>query len=217
VNGAAVRAVVFDLGGVILESPLPAVHRIEGEHGLESGDLFGPFSDRHGAFARLMRGEIDTGAFDTAFATEAAAHGLQPIRGSAVLAAFEEMVVVRPEMLAAAGALRSAGYLTGVITNNWSKADTPDASLAGHFDVFVESWVEGLLKPDPAIYLVACERLGVSPPDVVFLDDFTENLEAASELGMGTILVRDPAKALRDLAVRLGPGFPGFTETAPDQ
>jgi putative hydrolase of the HAD superfamily len=55
-------------------------------------------------------------------------------------------------------------------------------------------------KPDPRIYLHACEALGVQPPEAVFLDDIGRNLKAARELGMATIKVEEPGAALAELA-----------------
>ena len=72
------------------------------------------------------------------------------------------------------------------------------------FDTVVESAVEGLRKPDPRIYLLACERLAVNPGESVFLDDLGTNLKAARELGMTTIKVADPALALAELEQVLG-------------
>jgi putative hydrolase of the HAD superfamily len=68
----------------------------------------------------------------------------------------------------------------------------------------VESAVEGLRKPDPRVYELACERLGVRPQESVFLDDLGVNLKAARALGMTTIKVTDPAAALAELESVLG-------------
>ena len=71
--------------------------------------------------------------------------------------------------------------------------------LRPEFDIFIESAREGLRKPDPRIYELACQRLGVAPSEVVFLDDIGENLKPARRLGMTTIKVVDPAVALAEL------------------
>ena len=83
-------------------------------------------------------------------------------------------------------------------TNSASRA------LATRFDVFIESSVEGLRKPDPAIYALACERLGRKPAEVVFLDDIGPNLKPARAMGMETIKVDDPREALEALGQFLG-------------
>ncbi len=72
------------------------------------------------------------------------------------------------------------------------------------FDTIVESAVEGVRKPDPRFYLIACERLGVEPDRCVFLDDLGVNLKPARALGMRTIKVADPTEALSELEGLLG-------------
>jgi putative hydrolase of the HAD superfamily len=59
-------------------------------------------------------------------------------------------------------------------------------------------------KPDPRIYELTCDRLGVAPTDTVFLDDIGANLKPARAMGITTIKVDDPTQALRDLEGVLG-------------
>ena len=76
-----------------------------------------------------------------------------------------------------------------------------------HFDMVVESSIEGIRKPDPAIYRIACERLGVEPSSCVFLDDLGINLKPARAMGMHTIKVVDEDEAIRELAAATGLNF----------
>jgi putative hydrolase of the HAD superfamily len=55
------------------------------------------------------------------------------------------------------------------------------------FDLCINSAVEGVKKPDPKIFLLACERLNVKPEECLFMDDSLENIESAKRLGMETI------------------------------
>lgn len=55
------------------------------------------------------------------------------------------------------------------------------------FDLFVNSTVEGIRKPDPEIFFITCDRLKVKPEDCLFMDDTLKNIEAAEKLGMKTI------------------------------
>jgi len=64
--------------------------------------------------------------------------------------------------------------------------------------------VVGLRKPDPRIYALVCDKLGVEPARVAFLDDIGRNLKPARQLGMATIKVDDPEQALRELGALLG-------------
>jgi len=96
----------------------------------------------------------------------------------------------------------------GALTNNWWREGPQDDvvphRLRAHFDVFVESRVVGLRKPDPRIYALACRELGVEPARTAFLDDIGGNLKPARELGMVTLKVDDPGRALRELGALLG-------------
>jgi putative hydrolase of the HAD superfamily len=203
----AYRAVIFDLGGVVLDSPLHAIARYERELGIPVGHVNrvvargGP----QGAWARLERGEIGLAAFAPAFERECATAG-HAISAHAMMARIGEASEPRPAMLRAIAALRQGGLAVGALTNNWESEAEPRPldDLRAHFDAFVESRVTGLRKPDPRIYLYACEQLRVSPPEAVFLDDIGGNLKAARALGMATIKVEEPGAALAELAQRLG-------------
>ena len=94
----------------------------------------------------------------------------------------------------------------GSLTNNWESEREPGplGELRALFDAFVESSVTGLRKPDPRIYLYACEQLRVAPSEAVFLDDIGANLKAARALGMATIKVEDPVTALAQFAREIG-------------
>ena len=61
-----------------------------------------------------------------------------------------------------------------------------------YFDVFLSSAVEGLRKPDPRIYKLAIDRLGVKPNDVLFMDDSLQNIDAAKGIGIETIYWKTP-------------------------
>lgn len=111
----------------------------------------------------------------------------------------------RPRMLAAIARIRERGLRTAALTNTWVRQGRrPGEELRGHFDVFIESAVVGLRKPDPRIYRLVCRQLGVEPTRAAFLDDIGLNLKPARELGMKTIKVDDPDAALRELSALLG-------------
>jgi putative hydrolase of the HAD superfamily len=99
--------------------------------------------------------------------------------------------------------LRAAGYRLGMLTNNvaeWREAWRSTIPVAELFHDVVDSSEVGVCKPDPAIYHLACERLGVAPAVAVFLDDTERNVEGARAVGMRGILVgADPGEALDEL------------------
>ena len=87
---------------------------------------------------------------------------------------------------------------------------SPAAELGNLFDVIVESAAVGLRKPDPRIYDILCERVGVPPREIVFLDDIGANLKPARAKGWTTIRVlgtdTDGVAALEKLEQVLGSG-----------
>ncbi len=203
------EAVIFDLGGVVLDSPLHAIARYEREAGIPAGFVnrvvvsTGP----QGAWSRLERGELRVEEWVPEFERDCADAG-QVIEAARMMEAIRGASEPRPRMIAAIRAIRARGLRVGALTNNWV-AEEPAASrlgqeLRGLFDAFVESAVVGLRKPDPLIYRHACDELGVSPEASIFLDDIGANLKAARALGMHTIKVDSAEQAIAELEAALG-------------
>lgn len=106
-------------------------------------------------------------------------------------------------MLAAVAAVRAAGRRTGLLSNSWGDRGStgyPVERFDELFDAVVISGEVGLRKPDPAIYALAAERLGVPPAACVFVDDLDSNVRAAEEAGMGGVIHRGAAETLPLLA-----------------
>lgn len=208
-----IKAVLWDLGGVITTSPFEAFRRYEIRNGLPEDFIRSVnASDRDvNAWARFERSEISLEEFDRDFERETRLAG-HPVRGIAVLELLSGDI--RPEMVEA---LRRCGerYRTGCLTNNVNMGG-PDGQAQGSeraqalrfvmdlFDVVIESSKVGLRKPDPLIYRMACDELEVGADETVFLDDLGINLKPAREMGMRTIKVTDPFMALRELEGILG-------------
>ena len=202
-----VKAVIFDFGGVITSSPFEAFARYEAANGLPAGFIrtVNATNPDHNAWALLERNEIDTAAFDSRFRAEAQALG-HDVPGSHVLPLLAGDV--RPGMVAALKACK-AEFKVGCITNNvaseedigWGRSVKDILAL---FDHVIESSKAGVRKPDPRIYLMMCDALGVSPADCVYLDDLGINCKPAAALGMHAIKVTGEAQALADLAAATG-------------
>lgn len=199
----AVCGVVFDLGGVVFESPIRRIAEFERSTGLPPQTIANVIRSNGtgGAWQRLERGEIDRTSFIDAFGAEFRAAG-ETVDVQRLLAEIESALVVRPSMLEAIDMIRRSGWTVAALTNNWSSMST--LSVAAHFDVFVESFVEGCRKPDPEIYLRTLERMRCEPARTVMLDDLGENLKTARSLGMITHKVDDPTDALDWLFSLLG-------------
>jgi putative hydrolase of the HAD superfamily len=207
----SIAGVVFDIGGVVQDSPLHAIARYEREHGIEPGAINRAVVEtgEGGAWARLERGELTVAAFVEPFEAECRSRGAA-VDARRLMAAIAEAGVPRPRMLEAIRRIRARGLRAAALTNNWVSDAPGSAPVRGaralweHFDVVVESAVVGLRKPDPRIYALVCEKLVLAPPRVAFLDDIGRNLKPARELGMATIKVDEPAAALSELGTLLG-------------
>lgn len=197
------RGVVFDLGGVIFESPLVRIARFERQVGLESQTVARVISENgpDGSWERFERGELSRSEFLDEFAGEFRSAGIEVDTG-ALLDAIESALEARPAMLEAVDRLQREGRAVAALTNNWSPMG--HLPLAGHFDVFVESVVEGVRKPDPEIYRRTIDRLGLEPKETLMLDDLGENLKTARALGMMTFKVIDEPSALQWLERTFG-------------
>ncbi len=113
----------------------------------------------------------------------------------------------RPEVLDLIQRTRAAGIRVGLLSNSWGEGEYDPYEgydLDGIFDAVVISGDTGTRKPDPAIYLIAADQLGVPPRECVFADDTAANLPVAEELGMATVHFTDAAKGISEISRLLG-------------
>jgi putative hydrolase of the HAD superfamily len=213
----AVEAVIWDFGGVFTTSPFEAFNRYELARGIPK-DLIRTVNATNpleNAWALFEQAQIDRAGFDLKFLEESTALG-HPVRGADVLPLLSGDV--RPRMVEALK-LCKAHFKVGCITNNMAQGHGPgmaaspegasrSAGIMALFDVIVESSKSGVRKPDPRIYQIACEQLGVAPANCVYLDDLGINCKPAAALGMKAIKVVTEAQALDDLAQATGLTFP---------
>ena len=150
------KLVVFDLGGVVLQSPIPAITKFEAESGVPAGSIFSAAKKKGdgGAFPRLERGELTLEEFIPEFRKEISEAGVVLKKDVAdMFVAMEAgFAPPRPEMLLAIQSLKAEGIRTAALTNNWKRNNgaTLPPSLASTmklFDVVVESALVGLRKP----------------------------------------------------------------------
>lgn len=212
----AVEAVIWDFGGVFTTSPFEAFNRLEAERGLPK-DLVRRVNSLNpdtNAWALFERNEIDAAGFDALFLEESTALG-HPLRGADVLPKLNGEL--RPRMVAALKACK-AHFKVGCITNNVVSMHSPGqdegqksagamAQVMPLFDAIIESSKAGVRKPDPKIYLMMCDLLGVKPEACVYLDDLGINCKPAAGLGMKAIKVVDVDQTLAELAGYTGLSF----------
>jgi epoxide hydrolase-like predicted phosphatase len=107
-------------------------------------------------------------------------------------------------MLDAVRAARRAGVRTGLVSNSWGQGRYDRSAFPELFDGVVISAEEGVRKPDPRIYALGAERIGLEPGDCVFVDDLRGNLKPARELGMATVHHVDAEQTVAELERLLG-------------
>jgi putative hydrolase of the HAD superfamily len=203
-----IEAVIWDFGGVFTSSPFEAFNRYEAAHGLPADFIrqINSTNPDQNAWALFERNELTLDEFDTMFAREAEARG-HHVPGRDVINLLSG--TVRPAMVEALRRCK-ARVKVGCITNNVSAgegagmADTTEkakqvAEILSLFDHVIESSKVGIRKPDPRIYQMACEILGVAPERSIYLDDLGINLKPAAALGMKTIKVTSAEQALAEL------------------
>ncbi len=207
-----IEAVIWDFGGVFTASPFEAFERYEREKGIPIGVIrkINSTNNENNAWAMFERSDIDFAGFDEAYAAEALALGYQiPGRDVVALLAGE----FRPEMIEALRRIKTR-FKTGCITNNMP-ADPVGGGVAAHrsiyarqimklFDAVIESSKIGIRKPDPRIYQMMCNQLGVKPGACVYLDDLGGNLKPARAMGMTTIKVVTGPQAIAELEAATG-------------
>ena len=194
----------MDFGGVLTTSIWPAFAAFcEGE-GLEPQavrELFRADAEALRLLRDLETGELEEATFERRFGALLGvdeAEGLIP-RLFAGLEPDEAMI-------GGVRAARSAGIRTGLISNSWGLGIYDRAPV----DIFDEAVISGevrMHKPQPEIYLLACERLGVEPGQSVFVDDLRENCDGAEVVGMTAVLHRDTERTLPRLEELLGVGL----------
>lgn len=198
------RGLLLDFGGVLTTSVLDAIRRFCAESGLEPDGLLDAF--RYDPGARRLLADIERGAI-TQSQFEVGVGKLLGVDPHGLVKRMLASVVPDPPVLAAAERARAAGVRTGVLSNSLGLDPYnpyEEWGLADRFDAVVISEETGLRKPDPAIYRLAADRLGLPCEACVFVDDLAQNLEPARALGMTTIRKTSTDQLIGELEGVLG-------------
>lgn len=193
---ADIRAVLFDLGGVIVRTDFQSPRqRLADRLGIDYDDLVRLVFDSETSRTASLGGISEEEHW------QAVARRLnRPKEAEALRDEFFAGDVLDRSLVDFLRSLRPR-YKTGLLSNAWSglrqyviKQRFDDA-----FDTMIISAEVGMMKPQAEIYLLALERLGVRPPQALFVDDFEENVEGAQAVGMSAILFRDAAQTIEKI------------------
>jgi putative hydrolase of the HAD superfamily len=201
-------AAIFDLGGVLTTPILASFAGFEQELGLEPGQLMKAFrehyaqADGQADFHLLEMGKITEAEYYARLGARVGEMGgTSPFPADPVEVRKKLWGSIKPnhEMIDAAKRIREH-YKVGLLTNNVKEwGGWRDLYPTDLFQTVIDSSEVGIRKPDPAIYRLACEKLGVPPGRTAFVDDIETNVEGARAVGLTAIRFTTTGEVLAEL------------------
>jgi epoxide hydrolase-like predicted phosphatase len=197
-----IRAVVFDIGGVLEINPkMTFGRRWETKLGLTDGAIDEPLADvwDAGAIGTITEELVRQAIVDRL--------GITREQVDAMMADMwkEYLGVGNTELIKYAGGLRPR-LRTGILSNSFVGAREREQAAYGFEDLVddvVYSHEVGMRKPDPRIYELTCARLGVRPAEMVFVDDVEPMVDAARNAGIHAIQHRDNERTIAEIEALL--------------
>ncbi|MDX6664242.1 MAG: putative hydrolase of the superfamily [Solirubrobacteraceae bacterium] len=202
---AGLPGLLVDYGGVLTSNVFAAFGGFCVREGLDTDVVRRAF--REDVVARELLFELELGRLDEAEFSRrfAVALGLGEGRSQGLIERLWADLGPDDEMIEAVAGFHAAGVRTGLISNSWGTALKYEEELMTRlFDVLVISHLEGIRKPDPAMYALGAERLGLEPQQCVFVDDLPGNLKPARAMGMTTVHHTTAAETVPQLEELLG-------------
>jgi putative hydrolase of the HAD superfamily len=202
------NALIVDFGGVLTTPLQDAMQEFAADLGLELQDLARVALAAYAGSEDSLVTDFETGKiseeeFSVAFAARLTEVSGRPVPAEGLVKKLFRMRLEEP-MFEAVAAAKAAGFRTGLLSNSWGTDSYPRHRFPGVFDEVVISGEVGMRKPDPAIFELISEKIGVSPAKSVFVDDHPGHLQAALEQGMTTVLHRSPTETIAELEGLLG-------------
>jgi putative hydrolase of the HAD superfamily len=186
VEGRRFAGLIMDFAGVLTANMVEVIGSFEAREGLPPGSFLRVWADSRGQelYRRLELGQISQTGWNEGFGE------LLGIDSTNLMGRLLADLSPAYDMLRVVRQARAAGIRTAVLSNSLGRQPhDPYARyhLAGSFDVVVLSDDHGIRKPDPAIFRLTVDRLGVPAESCVFADDTEENLLSAYRMGMTVI------------------------------
>ncbi|MEV0052389.1 HAD family phosphatase [Saccharopolyspora shandongensis] len=218
-----IRAAIFDYGGV-LTTPGRTAIRAWTEHERIRPETFSAaikeWLSRNAPAGtpihQLETGEISADEFDRTLAKRLRTVDDGPVAPDGLMGRMFARMRSEPAMLDLVRRLRDCGVRTALLSNSWGN-NYPWELLDGLFECTVISGEVGLRKPDPRIYELTLDRLGLTAGEAVFVDDGAPNVAAAERLGLHAVLHTDVAATLArltELVPALGRSVPQGKESS---
>jgi epoxide hydrolase-like predicted phosphatase len=193
-----VKGLIVDFGGVLTTNVFDSFRAFGEQEGLDPQTVKRAFREDPDALEllrELERGDIDVDDFEPRFG------GLLGVANTdGLVGRLFGGVGPDERMLQAVRRAGEQGINCGLISNSWGAGLSYDMSLLDElFDGIVISGDVGMHKPEPAIYILGAERIGLHAEDCVFVDDLRENCAGAEEVGMTAILHRGADRTVPEL------------------
>ena len=200
-------ALIVDFGGVLTTPMQDAMIRFADELGIELQDLMrvalGAYTGGQDQLVvDFETGRISEEEFAASFAQRLTEVSGKPIEPEGLVRRIFTLEL-EESMLDLVETARKAGYRTALCSNSWGTGLYPRHRLDPILDVVVISGEVGLRKPDPKIFELTVDKLGVEAGLCVFVDDHPGHLQPAQAMGMTTVLHRTPEESVREVRALL--------------
>lgn len=208
---AEIEAIVSDFGGVLTTPLLGSFMAFQDETGISTENLGKAMqavteADGENPLFALERGEITEAVF-----LEKLSEALEPLLGHRPqMHRFKEIYFEaldpNPPMIELMRELKAAGYRMAMLTNNvreWEPLWRSMLPVDEIFETVVDSAFVGCRKPEPRIYEMTLERIGMPAESCLFVDDLDPNCEGARAVGLDAVHFRDNEQAIAEIRAAL--------------
>ena len=197
-------ALIVDFGGVLTSPLQDAMVHFADDLGIELQDLVRVALRAYAGHEdelvhRFETGDISDDEFSRDFAARLEEATGKRVDPDGLVDRIFAGMTAEEDMFEAVVHARRAGYRTALLSNSWGLSLYPRDRFPDMFDVVVISGEVGLRKPDPSIFNLTTDKLGIAAERCVFVDDHPGHLKGALEVGMTTVLHRAPQETIEEL------------------
>ena len=206
-----IEAIISDFGGVLTSPLLDSFAAFQDSSGISLADLgkaMAAVAARQGVnpLFELETGRMTEAAFLTALGEQLTADLGRNVELHGFGERYFESLDPNHRVIDYMRQLRTRGYRMAICTNNireWEALWRAKLPVEEIFDVVVDSAFVGTRKPEPRIFEITLERLGVPAPSALLVDDVEVNCTAARELGIHAVWFQDSEQAIREIETAL--------------
>jgi len=205
------RGLIVDWGGVLtmpihiaIGSWLRATGVDQNHYGSVVRRWVDPLPGESSPVHRLERGELAVEAFEDQLSAALAREGSTVEAQGLVSRMFADLAIYEDSMTSLVTRAHAAGIRTGLLSNSWGN-EYDRSDWHEMFDAVVISGEVGMRKPEPEIFELALDRIGLPAGECVFIDDMAHNVVAAERAGLAGIVHR----TFDETAGELEAQFPG--------